>query len=195
MELWPADEVRTERFILRPYVVRNAEELLEAIVDSQPELLPWMPWAVEIGTIEERREFVQGRIDAVATARSEAIDGVASGEIVYGIWLGDRLVGGSGIHDRNAANEREIGYWTRTSHVGTGVATEISRALTTEIFRNPAIDLSLINCDIGNRASAAIPVKLGYQLVEETFRLREAPGERRLTQTRAMRRTNWNPEG
>jgi ribosomal-protein-serine acetyltransferase len=191
MELWPADEVRTERFVLRPYVVRDAEELLEAIVDSQPELLPWMPWAVEIGTIEERQEFVQGRIDAVATARSEAIDGVASGEIVYGIWLGDRLVGGSGIHDRNAANEREIGYWTRTSHVGYGVATEISRALTTEIFRNPAIDLSLINCDIGNRASARVPVKLGYELVEETYRVREAPGEQRLTQKRVMRRENW----
>jgi hypothetical protein len=30
-----------------------------------------------------------------------------------------------------------------------------------------------------------------YELIEETFRFREAPGERRLTQTRIMRRANW----
>jgi RimJ/RimL family protein N-acetyltransferase len=191
MELWPADEVRTERFVLRPYVVGNAEEMHAAIADSQAELIPWMPWALELGTIEGRRELLQGWIDTLAKARTQAADGFNQGEIVYGIWLGDRLVGGTGIHDRNAENEREIGYWTRTAHAGTGVATEISRALTTEIFRNPAIDTAIINCDIGNRASAAIPVKLGYELFEETFRFREAPVERRLTQTRIMRRANW----
>jgi RimJ/RimL family protein N-acetyltransferase len=193
MELWPANEVHTERFVLRPYEVVDAEELWEAIRDSQAELLPWMPWAVELGTIEERREFIQGRIDDLAKARTGAVDGINQGEIVYGIWLGDTFVGGTGIHDRNAENEREIGYWTRTAHVGTGVATEVSRALTTEIFRNPAIEQALIKCDIGNKASAKVPVKLGYELVEETFRLREAPGEQRLTQTRIMRRANWKP--
>ena len=191
MELWPADVVRTERFALRPYTIGEAEEMHAAIADSQTELRPWMPWAAELGTVEERREFVQSRLDALAKARAEAVDGVMQGEIVYGIWDGNRLVGGTGIHDRNAAHEREIGYWTRTSNTGTGVATEISRALTTEIFRNPAIEQATINCDIGNRASATIPVKLGYELVEETFRLRQAPGERRLTQTRIMRRENW----
>jgi hypothetical protein len=30
-----------------------------------------------------------------------------------------------------------------------------------------------------------------YELFEETFRFREAPGEQRLTQTRIMRRSNW----
>jgi ribosomal-protein-serine acetyltransferase len=191
MELWPADEVRTERFVLRPYVVSDAEEMLAAIGDSQAELIPWMPWALELGTIEERRGFVQGRIDDLAKARAGAVDGVMRGEIVYGIWDGDRLVGGTGIHDRVGDRAREIGYWTRTTHAGTGVATEISRALTTEILRNPAMDRAVINCDIGNRASARVPVKLGYELVEETFRLREAPGEQRLTQTRIMRRANW----
>ena len=194
MELWPADVVRTERFLLRTYTVGEAEEMHAAIADSQTELRPWMPWAAELGTIEARREFIQGRIDELAKARSEAVDGVMQGEIVYGIWEGDRLVGGTGIHDRNAAHEREIGYWTRTAHAGTGVATEISCALTTEIFRNPAIEQALIICDIGNRASSAIPVKLGYRLAEETFRLREAPGEQRLTQTRVMRRENWIPK-
>jgi RimJ/RimL family protein N-acetyltransferase len=192
MELWPADEVRTERFVLRPYAASDAEELLAAIGDSQAELIPWMPWALELGTIEQRREFVQGRIDDLAKARAEAIDGVMRGEIVYGIWDGDRLVGGTGIHDRVGDLAREIGYWTRTAHVGTGIATEISRALTTEILRNPAMDHAVINCDIGNRASARIPVKVGYELVEETFRVREAPGEQRLTQTRIMRRANWH---
>jgi hypothetical protein len=66
MELWPADVVRTERFVLRPYAVSDAEEMLAAIGDSQAELIPWMPWALELGTIEERRGFVQGRIDDLA---------------------------------------------------------------------------------------------------------------------------------
>jgi ribosomal-protein-serine acetyltransferase len=191
MELWPADEVRTERFVLRPYAVSDAEEMYAAIGDSQAELIPWMPWALELGTIEARRELLQGWIDDLVKARSGAVDGMMRGEVVYGIWDGDRLVGGTGIHDRVGEKAREIGYWTRTAHASTGVATEISRALTTEILRNAEMDYAVINCDIGNRASAAIPVKLGYELVEETFRLREAPSEQRLTQTRIMRRANW----
>ena len=194
MELWPAEQVRTERFVLRPYEVGDAEEMQAAIANSRAELIPWMPWAVELGTVDERREFIQGRIDALTKARSEAVDGVNSGEIVYGIWLGDRLVGGTGIHDRNDQTEREIGYWTRTSHARTGVASEISRALTTEALRNPAIEQVLINCDIGNRASAAIPIKLGYELVEEFFQIRQTSGEKRLTQTRVMRRANWDAQ-
>jgi ribosomal-protein-serine acetyltransferase len=191
MELWPADEVRTEHFVLRPYVVGDAEEMHAAIADSQAELIPWMPWALELGTIESRRELLQGWSDDLTRARAGAVDGAMRGEIVYGIWDGTRLVGGTGMHDRVGDTAREIGYWTRTAHTGAGVATEISRALTTEILRNSAMDYVVINCDIGNRASARVPVKLGYELVEETFRVREAPSEQRLTQKRIMRRPNW----
>ena len=69
MDLWPADVVRTERFVLRTYVVGDAEEMQSAIGDSQAELIPWMPWAGELGTIEDREVLIQGWADELAKGR------------------------------------------------------------------------------------------------------------------------------
>ncbi len=57
----------------------------------------------------------------------------------------------------------EIGYWVRADCVGQGLATEATRALTTEGLALPGIDRIQIHCDPANRASAAIPRKLGYR--------------------------------
>jgi RimJ/RimL family protein N-acetyltransferase len=58
----------------------------------------------------------------------------------------------------------EIGYWMETRHTGQGYATEAARALTDFGFGVLGFRRIEIRCDALNRASAAVPDRLGYTL-------------------------------
>ena len=60
----------------------------------------------------------------------------------------------------------EIGYWIRADAVGQGYATESTAALTRVAFEVVDVERVEIRCVPENRASAAIPRKLGYSLSE-----------------------------
>ncbi|MDQ3642840.1 MAG: GNAT family N-acetyltransferase, partial [Actinomycetota bacterium] len=75
------------------------------------------------------------------------------------------LVGGFGLHDRRGPGILEIGYWVRSDRTGRGYATAAARALTAVALDSfPEVSRIEIRCDPANRASAAIPAKLGYVL-------------------------------
>jgi RimJ/RimL family protein N-acetyltransferase len=85
-------------------------------------------------------------------------------DFMYGIFSRDeRLVlGSTGLHTRAGERAREIGFWIHVNHTGRGYATETSAALTKVAFLIDAVDRVEIHCDPDNKASAAIPQKLGY---------------------------------
>lgn len=60
---------------------------------------------------------------------------------------------------------------------GRGVCTEATRLMTAVAFELPGITEVLICCDAANLASAAIPAKLGYTVVEQYRKEPAAPGE------------------
>jgi RimJ/RimL family protein N-acetyltransferase len=100
------------------------------------------------------------------------------GDYGYGIFLTDgRLIGALGLHRRIGRGALEIGYWVHVDHVGRGVATASARALTDAGFAMRGIRRMEIHCDAANRASAAVPARLGYRLVGSEDHEPEAPGE------------------
>ncbi|MGI8886007.1 MAG: GNAT family N-acetyltransferase [Gaiellaceae bacterium] len=83
------------------------------------------------------------------------------------------VLGGTGLHKRRGADALEIGYWIRSSHVGRGLATESSAALTRVAFELCDVDRVEIRVDPANEASLTIPRKLGF--VEEGILRRRLP--------------------
>ena len=150
----PAYRILTSRLCIRCWHPADAEALNAAVIASREHLIPWMPWAKEENTLQDRIRYLRetrGRFDL-------------GEDFTYGILSRDEhlVLGSSGLHTRRGKEVREIGYWIHVDHIGKGYATETSAALTKVAFEIEGVDRVEIHCDPLNMASASIPQKLGY---------------------------------
>ena len=99
-----------------------------------------------------------------------AADFVAGVEWVYGLFDGDgtEVLGGCGLYPRVGPGALELGYWLAAAHTGRGLATRAAAVLTRLAFSGPDIDHVEIRCDPRNVASARVPERLGYRVVDTT---------------------------
>lgn len=152
----------TERLTIRGPLPGDGPKVREAVLESQKELKPWMPWAMEIPSEEDYEIRVrEGRLKFLA--RED-------------LWMmlilketGD-YIGGSGLHriDWNVP-KFEIGYWVRSSYAGQGYITEAVNGITAFAFKTLGARRVEIRCDVKNTRSAAVAQRAGYTL-EGTFR-------------------------
>ena len=149
--------------VLRPWSEDDAPALSRAIAESREHLRPWMPWAAaEPLDIEARRDWIRQAGDV-------------DGDRIYGMWLGDRVVGGCGLHERIGPAGLEIGYWVHVNFTRRGIATETVRRLCAEAFATPGIERVEIHHDRANVASGRVAAAAGFQLVGEHPREPDAP--------------------
>jgi RimJ/RimL family protein N-acetyltransferase len=153
------DRIVTRRLVLRCYRVSDAPALKRAIDANLEHLRPWMPWALE----------EPSPLDAIEARLAQFAASFAAGtNWVYGMFEPDeaRVIGGAGLHPRIGDGGLEIGYWVDAGWTGRGLATEAAEALTGAAFGRPDIARVEIRCDPRNVASAGVPRRLGYRLVE-----------------------------
>ena len=162
------DNVQSDRLTLRRWRASDVDALAEAITSSTDHLHPWMPWiAFEPLT----------RADRLAWIEQINEEWAAGGDVILGIFLGDVVVGGTGLHRRSGPGTLDIGYWVHVDHVRQGIAREVAVTLTDVAFTLSGITAVEIHHDQSNAASGAIPASLGYTLVAEASRPLTAPGE------------------
>jgi RimJ/RimL family protein N-acetyltransferase len=65
-----------------------------------------------------------------------------------------------------AADRVELGYWLRADETGHGLVTEAARAALNLASHIPRFSRVEIRCDARNGASAAVPVRLGFTLLD-----------------------------
>lgn len=82
-----------------------------------------------------------------------------------GIFIGDELVGGAGLHDRNEPMDLELSYWLRPQWQGRGIATRVARLLTAYAFANAGVHRVLIRHIPDNERSSRIPARLGFHQI------------------------------
>ena len=120
------DRVETERLVLRVPRAGDGRVLNDAIRVSHEELLPWLPWAGTLPSVDEseahcrrqRARFIL-REDFLLLLFLRSAD-AAEGE----------LVGGCGLHRIDwSLRKFEIGYWRKTGCGQRGLVTEAVRAL------------------------------------------------------------------
>ena len=163
------DSLQVGEYVVRKYEPADAKALVIAVTESCEHLRPWMSWIkFEPQTMTQRAELIK--------VWNEAWEQRA--EFVMGIFLGSQVVGGTGLHLRGDVNTVDIGYWMHVDYIGKGIATRVSGALTETAFAIwPEIDIVEIHHDQANEASAAVPQRLNFELVETSSREPEAPSE------------------
>ncbi|MEU8926421.1 GNAT family N-acetyltransferase [Kitasatospora sp. NPDC048545] len=128
-------------------------EFFTVIEESLEHLRPWMPWVAEHSRAKTA-EYLGARADRWASGQDYA----------YAIVLDGAIVGATGLYRRedSPADVLEIGYWLHPAVTGRGLATRAAAALVDEAFRLPGIACVDIVHDPANRASGAVPARLGF---------------------------------
>lgn len=155
----PPALIQTPRLLIRRWQAGDGPPLKRTLDANLEHLRPWMPWAHQEPSPPEAVEERVRRFGELFDRGEDWIYGLFSPD-------GQRVLGGSGLHPRIGPEGLEIGYWLDAGHTGRGLATEAARALTLAAFELPWVQRVEIHCDPANLASAAIPRRLGYRLVE-----------------------------
>lgn len=151
----PPYRVETDRLLLRCWSPEDAQALRAVLDESGDHLRPWIPLMKdEPRTLAQTAEWLRG-------ARASFDRDVAWHYAVLDRSEG-ALLGGNMLNPRVGPGALEVGYWTRAGFTGQGLAGEATRAMIRVAFEIHAVDRVEIHCSPENRASAAIPEKLGF---------------------------------
>lgn len=149
-------EHRGARLVLRPLATTDVREVLAALDESRAELRRFMPFAHLPQSLEGQLERIQASLSAAAEGRD------------FSLGLFDaatnRFLVACGLHARVPLNPTglEIGYWTRTSEAGRGLATLATRALIVYAFEGLGSDRVQISHSVENTASGKVIANCGF---------------------------------
>ena len=120
-------EFTTERLLVRRQNMDDMKELFVAARDSQPELVPFLPWCHENYGIGDSQAWIESVKPAWenSTGWAFGIRDAKSGEYLGGC-------GVSKIDEHPVAN---LGYWVKTAATGKGYASEATVGLARYAFR------------------------------------------------------------
>ena len=136
----------------------HANELMDALIESLPELREYMPWAHFKNTVNSQTERL---IDL-----EKKWD--ANQDFTFSLFLPqqkgkDQFVGCIGMH-LNCLSESgvEIGYWVRSSAAGKGLCTLATQLLVYSGFEYQKLRRIQITCDTGNIGSKRVIEKVKF---------------------------------
>jgi ribosomal-protein-serine acetyltransferase len=151
------DSFDTERLTIRAPRVEDAQEVIDAVTESLPELRPWMPWAKEAPTLEYE----------IMRLRQAMAKWITREDLLLHVYLKgtSTFVMGSGLHRIDwHSGKFEIGYWVRTKYMGQGFVTEAVNGITAFAFKHLHANRVEIRCDAQNIRSAAVAKRCGFLL-------------------------------
>lgn len=154
--------------MLRRWTVDRADDLDQAINESLPELMPFMPWATADHDLKATTDYL-------VQARSEW----ASGEnFNYAILTAQgQVVGACGLMSRLGPGVYEIGYWVHSAQAGKGYATAAASCLAAAGLGQPGIDRVEIHHDVDNPASGRVAAKAGFHETGAIAARKKAPSD------------------
>jgi RimJ/RimL family protein N-acetyltransferase len=154
----PPESLEAGAVVLRRWRAGDVDDLLLALLESWQHLRPWLPWALERPTQASAQAFLD-LAETNWTARTSFEFGIRDPGT-------GTVLGACGLMRRIGPGGLEIGSWVHVDHTGNGIATAAARALTVAGLAIEGTTFIEIHCDSGNVASAGVPARLGYRLVE-----------------------------
>lgn len=149
-------ELETERLRLRVPRRRDLVPLDEAIRETLPDLVRWLPWAHAAHGRSDTRAYL--RDARAARLRRTAL------ELVIEDRADETLLGVISVHRIDWARRcAGIGYWVRRAAWGKQVATEAGAALVEYALRELELHRLEAHVAPGNRASQRVVEKIGFE--------------------------------
>lgn len=158
MSLQPGspDDLRLDAgygLILRPVAPADAGELFALVDVNRDDLRQWLPWVDATREVSDTLRFIESAVRQRAQGRG----------FVAVMLLGGAIAGVIGHHDLDREKRTaSLGYWLAAAHRGKGRATAACRAMVEDAFGRLDVERVTIACAPGNRASRAIPERLGF---------------------------------
>ena len=150
-------------FAIRPYVLDDASDVFEAVIESLDDLERWMPWARRGYTWDDARGWLEAQVPAFES-RLEFEFAIVSKDGEY--------VGGCGLNRIDTLNRRaNLGYWVRSRAARQGAATRAVELVRTWAFAHTNLVRLEILAATGNIASNRVAQKSGAR-AEGTLRSR-----------------------
>ncbi|MHB1734480.1 MAG: GNAT family N-acetyltransferase [Ferrimicrobium acidiphilum] len=161
----------------------DADYLYEAVLASMDHLRPWMPWVTG---------YNRQMADEYVSQALRVASGQPAHEAIYVPTDSENsFLGVFGLHARLGPGALEIGYWVDVRHTCRGVGTLSATLLTEAAFSITDVERVEIHHDEANRASGAIPERLGYERLASHRREPEAPAEVGVEVPWRMLRSSW----
>jgi len=146
---------QSERLLLRCPLPGDGAAVNAGILESLPELRPWMEWAQDPQPVEETEANL-------LEARSAFLRGTKLRFLMIERCSGE-FAGVTGLHTIDWSVPRlEIGYWCCTSFTGRGLVTEAVRAISYFAFEHLGAERLEIRCDSQNVRSIRVAEGAGF---------------------------------
>lgn len=157
-----AEQLLSDRIILRVFKEEEAPTLKQRIDESLDHLASWFPWA------DEGTKPVQVHLEKIRDFKQRFENGT---DYCYGVFDREtgKLLGSAGLHTRQGEGILEIGYWIAKDSIRKGYAKEAARLLMSEAFKQPTIEKVVIQTDENNIASYSVAKSIGLAY-EYTYR-------------------------
>jgi ribosomal-protein-serine acetyltransferase len=153
----PLETLETTRLWLRAPRLSDAPELHAAVIESLPELRPYMRWVTPGYTLTECEANTRAAMAEFATGeglRYHFFDKVSG-----------QFVGNASFHHIDPLVPKlELGYWLRTSRSGGGLMREAVAALCEMAEQELGAARLEIRCDTRNLRSARVAEACGFGL-------------------------------
>ncbi|MEZ4670833.1 MAG: GNAT family protein [Anaerolineae bacterium] len=180
------EHFETERLIIRAPRPGDGQVLNEAVVESFPSLLAWIPWAHNLPTISDSEKTVCN--DALRWQNRDDL------RMLIFRKSDNLLAGGMGLYRIDwSIPKYEIGYWLRTSLEGQGYMTEAVNGMTRFAMETLQAERIEIICEARNVGSSAVARRAGYPL-EATMRRSSRGKDGKLVDMEmyVLLRTEWS---
>ena len=134
--------------------IEDAAAIYHVIDTHRDYLRTWLPFVDNMRTIADEEAFLRQVLSAPAERN----------EPIFGIWNQQHEICGLiGFHFSDFDNHRtELGYWLLPEYQHRGIITESVRKLCLWAVQEKEIKRIQIRCAVGNAASNAVPVRLGF---------------------------------
>ncbi len=134
-------------------VPQNAEALFELIDQNREHLRRWLPFVDATQDVGYTRDFLKDQLRGLAEERT----------LTLVLFHHGRAAGVLGVNRVDALNRvASLGYWLAAEATGQGLMTRAVRRLIEIVFENFPVDRIEVHCAPDNRASCAIPERLGF---------------------------------
>lgn len=172
-----------DELVLKPLASEHAGPMLQLVDESRARLRQWLPWVDSVTEHAHIATFIKNAVK----------QGSENGGFTAGLWVSEQFAGVIGFHEIDWHNRSVgIGYWLGQGYEGNGYMTSACRAFIDYAMLEMDLNRVEIRCATGNKASRAIPQRLGFVLEGIIREAEKLPSGYVNHAVYGMLRSEWN---